>query len=629
MGMGMETNLGVISVEQVEERWQYMNRGIGGKLGLDPDPLHIDVQKIMSKPDAIRKAGIVQGLQDLGYLPELPATAYASGFTDSQIWLALTHWKADTRNLLATYRYTSAVDFSNDRKRTIQTRELDLTDPLPILLKQTSFDGELQLYRMPAADEPSSLLSRILLFRLKTFNRFEASVDASISQDSLETFRRLKVEFGFSEGDGDIAFLNHLGNASKLSRRFCKKYKERVFVYSDLSVHANNRITGAYYLKWGRPSRVVRRRRGGRMRKVLVQDRAEKPMLHYRSKASNPATLTTLYNTEINTLGLELLQLRLWQHGFYIGAIDADWGILSQKALDEFFASCEAFETDMKQIRDIADGGYVLNLIYILNNLLPASEKTVAAIKQENLHQIVEEIFPENNDDPDWSALQSRAEETLEADRLTFIALPVTTRRRGAEKGSFMKTYRRQRTNFNWFGIKAAIGGVFRKFKEKAGNIIEAVSEAAKKVKQFILKGVRSIQAVFRFALSKIKLVIRIATAALNRFYYWVAGIPFGIVDSASRSFIVSRWSMDFDTVNICSKACPSTIIERHLKRIRFMNMSFHYMISIALVVLEILIGVVTQNWLKVAHSIYKAVVKQKLWNTEKDPYYEYLQAAS
>lgn len=618
----MDMGLGTLTVEQTDEKWQYLNRQIGGKLGLDPDPVYVDARRISAKPDAVRKAGIVQGLQDLGYLPEFPETVGDNRFGDVEIAAALAHWRADTRELHATYRFTFAADHAPHGKRAIQTRDLDLTDPLPVLLKQTSFDGELQVYRLPAAGESPSLLSRILQFRLKTFNRYEAAVGASLSRASLNTFQRLKAEFGFSESDGNLAFFNQLGNATKLSRRFCKKYRESVFVYRDPSVEAKHRIPGAYYLEWERLSRKVRRRRGGVMRVVEVRDGAACPVLRYNSKTADPPVMAALYNTEVNTLGLELLQLRLWQHGYYVGAIDADWGPLSRKALDEYFDSCEAFETDMERIRGVADGGYAVNLVYILNNLLPASEKAISNIKQEKLHRIVEEIFPENADDPDWTPLRLRAEENLEADSRTFIAMPVTTRRRGDEEGSFKKTHRRKRMNFNWFGIKAAIGGWFRRLKD-------SVVAIAKNIRDFILKGVRSVQTVFRFALSKIKRVVRIAAAAVNRFYYWVAGKPFGSGDAASGSFFLTRWSIDYDTVNICSDGCPPALVDRHLNRIRFMNASFHFMISIALVVLEILVGVATQNWLKVAHSIYKAVVRMDLWNTEHDPYAAYFQPAS
>ena len=86
---------------------------------------------------------------------------------------------------------------------------------------------------------------------------------------------------------------------------------------------------------------------------------------------------------------------------------------------------------------------------------------------------------------------------------------------------------------------------------------------------------------------------------------------------------------MDFDTVNFCSTGCPPETIRHHMDRIAFMNASFNFMISVALAVLEIMVRIATQNWLLVAHSIYKAVVKLKDWNTEQDPYLAYFRTAS
>jgi hypothetical protein len=624
----MGTDLKTLTVGEIGELWWRLEQEIGGKLGLNPDPVDVDAGMMLARPDVIRKSGIVQGLQDLGYLPERIGTETTTEFLQSEIAAALVEWRFDTRRLRAIYRLTRADDSSADQKRAIPSRELDLTDPLPILMMQTSFEGELQLYRFPVPEESPSLLSRILQFRMKTFNRYEETVGAPFSRASLETFQRLKDIFGYSESDGDVAFLNQLGNASKLSKRFCDRFRDRVFVYRDATVERNHRVAGAYRIEWAKRSKRVRRFRRRKWRYVKVVDTKKSPSLRYIADATNPAALAAINNTEVNTLGLELLQLRLWQHGYYTGAIDADWGEMSREALHEFFQSCEAFEEDEKKIRDIADGGCALNLVYLLQNLLPTSEKTVPHIKQADLNKIADEIFPENADDPAWSGLQDRAEKTLQTDARAFVALPVTTRRRGDMPDHYMDTHRRRRLNFSWSGIKAAIGGWFRRFKEAFGEIVKVVSAVAKKVRRFILEGVRSVTTVFRFALSKIKRAVRVATAAVRRFYYWLSGKPFGSGDPKTGTYIITRWSTDFDTVNFCCKGCSPVLVKHHLDRIGFMNASFRFMTSVALAVFEITVSIATQNWLFVAYSVYKCLVRLRSWNTEQDPYSAYLRAA-
>jgi hypothetical protein len=339
--------------------------------------------------------------------------------------------------------------------------------------------------------------------------------------------------------------------------------------------------------------------------------------------------LIDLDNSQVNTLGLELLQLRLWQHGYYTGAIDADWGDMSRTALDEFLGSCEAFEGDEKQLRDSAQGGYVLNLAYLLQKLFPASEETVDEISADNLLQVTQTLFPEEADDPDWQGLQRQAENTLRDDRKAFVARPVTTRRQGRKPGTDMQTQRRRRLNLSWSGIKSAIGGWFRRFRQQVVKVVDSVAAIARKVREFVLKGVRSVVSVFRFALTRLKRSMRIATAAVRRFYYWIAGKPFGSGDPRTGSFIVSRWSIDFDTVNFCSVDCRPDIVSHHMGRIAFMNASFDYVLTIALVVLEIVVNMALQNWLRFAFLVYKAVSGLKDWSTENDPYQAYIRAAA
>ena len=623
----MGTELATITVDDIEEQHDRLGQ-IGGELGLMPDPVYVDAKTMMlAKPDATRKAGIIQGLQDLGYLPEQPESGKVTEFTESEIANALDDWRSDTRKLKATYRSIRANDSTAAPKQVIPSQELNLSDPLPVLLMQTSFEGELQLYRLPKPGELPSLLSRILQFRMKTFNRYEETVGEPFSKASMGTFLRLKAEFGFPKKGSNVAFLNQLGNASKLSLRFCLLYAKKVFVYLDPSVKDSDRSAGAYHIEWAKRSRHVTRIVGGKKKLVAVREKI--PILRYRNSLSNAQTLASINNTEVNTLGLELLQLRLWQHGYYTGAIDADWGRLSRDALDQFLGSCDAFEIEEKQVRDIAEGGYALNLVYLLNNLFPASEKTVAGIKSEDLNQITDELFPVNENDPYWTPLQQKAKEALAADSQAFVAPKVTTRRQGDIPEKSMGTYRRRRLNFSWLSIKSAIGGWFRRFWETAAQTIEAISSVAKKVREFLLKGVRSVTTVFRFTLTRIKRAVRIATAAVRRLYYWIAGKPFGSGDRKTGRFMATRWSTDFDTVNICSTDCRPEIIDRHLNRIAFMNASFQYMSSVALTVLEIMVNVAIQNWLRVANLVYRALIRLKDWGTAQDPYLVYFRSVA
>jgi hypothetical protein len=612
--------LATLTVAGTGQQWQRL-AGVAGRFGLTPDPVDADAATMMVvRPDPVRQAGIVQGLQDLGYLPERVAGEGDAGFDRRQLDAALAAWRGDTVQLSATYRPSASGDAPDDG--VLAARGLDLADPLPVLLMQTSFAGELQLYRLPSPGAAPSLLSRVLQFRMKTFNRYGGQVGAPLTAASLDTFRRMKTVCGFADS-GDLAFLNHLGNISKLGRRFSESYRKRVFVYRDPAAPPSGRMAGDYAVDW--PTRRVRRGR----RYVRVPDKRKPPVLRWRAAGPDGRPLTDLDDSEVNTLGLELLQLLLWQHGYYTGAVDADWGAMSREALDDFLGSCSALHGDPRQLRDLVAGGYVLNLAYLLVQLFPAAERSVADMHADELEQVAEDVFPRAADDPDWPGLRRQADRVLREDGTAFVARRVTTRRQGHAPGTFRQTHRRRRLNLGWSGIKAAIGGWFRRFRERWDRVVDVVKAVAAKVREFVLKGARSVVSMFRFALTRLKRALRIATAAVRRLYHWVAGRPFGTGDPSTGHFVVSRWSIDFDTVNYCAAGCRPAVIRQHLGRIAFMNASFHYMLTVALAALEIAVNVAMQNWLRVAHLVYRALSALPEWSTANDPYRAYIRAVA
>lgn len=616
------TGLSDITMEKVREQLLYLEQVVGNKLGFTPDPIYVTPQMMLEKDDPVRRAGVVQGLQDLGYLPEMLSTDDVSGFTWAAIESAINLWRADS--LGSSIKYSASFDDPyTDKKTTNITIQPDFSDPLSLLLKQTSFDGEIEVLRCPQPGEPVSLLSRIMLFRLKTLNFYDGEINAPVTYGCIETFSRMKAMLGHGDDFSNLSLLNLMGNITAVSSRFCEYYRERLFVYRDDSVAKNNRIAGNYSINWkGRSIRVMRPR-GGKIHFTTI--RKESPSFQYDSAKSSSQSLDEISREEINILGLELLQLRLWQHGYYTGAIDADWGKMSQAALEQFFGSCGAFEKDEKVLRGIAEGGYVLNLVYILNSLMPLAEQTVSDISHEHLKEITEQIIPDDVLDSSWQGLTQKAEEALNTDGIAFGARPVNAVIKDGYQKKHVRIFRRRRINFSLKGIKAAISGWFRRFIEELGDIQKAISAVAKKVRTFILKGFDSVMTVFRFALSSIKRVIRIASAAMNRLYFWISGKPFGTIAPDSLHYMATRWSMDFDTVNLISAGCLESVTALHMERITYMNTSFQFMITVSLEVMGVLVKIATQNWLMAANAVYKALKGLKEWNSDESPYYAYL----
>lgn len=611
-----------LTVEDTAKEWSNLEGVVGANLGLARDPLDVDARMLVAEAEPLRQNGIIQGLLDLGYLEDPEGVEDPPPIQTGVIEAALHRWRSDTAELPANFRMSS-----DPHVPLTPSNALDLADPLPILTLQTSFDGNLEFFSCPAAGEPPTLHSRILQFRLKTFNRYEEPIGLRLTKETYATFTRLRDSFSINTKEGDVALLNRLGNAQELSEVFSRRKRETVFVIKDDREGKSDRKAENYKVK--RKSRRTTKARAAGPRHLRRSRVASKysTVLAYSRLRPRKSTLEQDFASDVNTLGLELLQLRLWQHGFYQGAIDADWGKKSQEALDQFLATFhEEFELKKRKQDFIVEvmGGSVINLAFIFEDLLEIAENTVKQISQSDLAKISDEIFPDPDNQEEqetWETLKKRAKEITDEDEGITAIHQVRTFRHGTHR----KRRRRRRLNFSLSGIKGAITGWFRRIGTAAKNI----KQIALQIRDAILKGLASIRTFLRYSLDKVKRVIRVAKAAVRRFYYWIAGKPFGTGDPETLSYVATRWSIDFDTVNVFSEGVPPALVQHHLDRLAFMNASLHFMVSMALEVLGVLVKVTTGNWLGIAYAIYCGIRDWDvdIWK-ENNPFHSYVQSA-
>lgn len=615
-----------LTVQHTADFSSYLEDSVASPLGLRLDPVSIDARTMVAEGDALRRKGIIQGLLDLGYLPERYTSEPSDPFSELEMEAALEFWKKDTLNAPAVYRFRH-----RESDAYVAIEESDLIDPLPVLIIQTGFDEDLILKAMPEAEGPASLLSRILLFRLKTLNRYDDEIGLPLTRESLETFFRLRSHFSRSENEMDLSLLNRLGSGFQMSEVFCPRYRNQLFVALDetLSGETESGKRFAEFYKLGRKIRPTSSfKTGNRLRKFGGNSQARSTVLEYHSKKKSGPSLQEAFASDVNSLGLELLQLRLWQHGYYRGAIDADWGPVSQHALDDFLKTFHGeYELNRREFIAEVQGGFVLNLAFILEDLMKIADDTVGDIRKDDIDQITDRLFPlpgeQANTKKAWESFRLQAEALKDRESESAELKIVETFRHGLSR----KNKRRRRLNFSFFGIKSAITGWFRRIKKTAGTVMEHIKRTALQIRDAIKDGLESISTFFRHALDKIKRVVRVAKTALRRFYFWISGKPFGTGDPESQHFFLTRWSIDFDTVNCVSVDCPASLVIHHLERIRFMNASLHFMVSLALEVLSILVKAATGNWLRLAWSLYTGLRKWKSWKVD-NPYINYTEGA-
>lgn len=602
----MDQALGELSVLDVRSRWSTLRDDVASPMGIPADPVEIDPEEIREDTDSFRKLALVQALQDLGYLPE-PTDESQADFTSSEIKTALNQWREDTLKSTIGYRL-------DPKKKNAQMKMNGNSlpaDVLPLLTLQTSYDGLLQLCRMPkVTDKTPTLESRILLFRLKTFGRFSGSTGEVIKQSDLSALQSLSDDLDFKKAKGLLSFLNTLGNADKLINLFKADYQKQIFVVPEalpINLPASDLIVNDYKIDMVQLKIGFQANRPG----SSVRPRGPKiPKLKYSKGSGKTPNFDTIRNTRINSFGLQLLQLRLWQAGYYHGAIDANWGNMSAEALDSFSKSFADQKIKKEEIYSRVQGGNVLNLFYAFKLLKKLVEEIDETETQVNINKLGDTILEESSDD-ELNTIQDRAHEELKNISKSHIATVKDVEIEGTQETA--KIPLRRRFNFSLRGIFASISGWFR-------GAFENIKKWALKIKNAIISGLKSVLNVFRYVLRKIKSAIRVVTLAVQRFYYWISGTPFGTGNPKTLNFILTKWSIDFDTVNFASEGCSNALLVSHVNRVKYMNESLHFIIGLSLQVIK-LIKPSPISWLSMAWGIYNKVKEWNEWKSNNNPF--------
>ena len=293
-----------------------------------PDPLEIDTYRPALSPEMIelddpsnreRRWQTVQHLRDLGYLAEAsknPRSDELSG--------ALQQFYRDALSFDAQFLCDEQEDIDAPCLKTGETSlPTDAVDPsrlrisyiqLRRLILLTSFDGELELQRLPLSGEVN-LLSRVTLFRLRSFNliadpksRKRDAHTASPSdpfpvqayQTTSDLYALLYPESVSDTAESQLSMVNQLGKVSSLTRR-----------YLEITPESESWIaTGSGGLK-------KRRNLGRNLRRIVkARKRFRQPL--------------------INAFALELLQTFLWMGDYYLGEVDMNWSQESRRALKRF-----------------------------------------------------------------------------------------------------------------------------------------------------------------------------------------------------------------------------------------------------------------------------------------------------
>lgn len=550
---------------------------------------------------------LIQYLTDLGYLP-----GDVSEFPNPMVRAAIASWRADTKELPAVYLRANTL---------LTCREFLEAGEMARLAAHVGFENELQLKRMPE-DGEHSLLSRIVRFRMKSFNLNDCIIAApfdALSRQQLRDLGNLLKIRGKNNFSAELNLVHQLGNAALLSRTLMKGWGEWVYVFRHDPASLDDSVasklvtfveTNNQFKQFYKPTNKVYQRlfistgkhreldasaaKGAKTQNMYGEDgfnyyRSDKPKKWIRQEIEARPGVEDAAKHMINRLGLELLQLRLWLLGYYRGEIDGKWGPLSFAALQQFLTD-EGAETD-KLVFHLSDNYIALNLRYLFKRILPEIDESTDSVELRDVQALEEEVFAQLQEPQEWEEVQHSYNEMERAEQTLFLD---SSRRR-------------------YSGLRGFFAAIGRFLKRVARSIVKAAKAVLEGVKKLLSSALH----IFRRIIHGIRKGLRVVGLAVKRFYYWLFKKPFITGADDQAQFVVTRFDWDGDIFQYVNEGTSEQRIRQHNRFIRRMNLAFAIVGRLAVEAINLIVSAATYNWLRLAWSLIR-LLTAKFWREIK-----------
>jgi hypothetical protein len=574
----------------------------------EAEPLYADEATFTTEqPDVKRMEQIVAHLQMLGYLD----------LHEGQNAIALAEIKAAEEAFagdLALALAEGQIALHFDEAEQKQNAKLSDGERLLRYLKAVAtFEGEVALPQWTG--EEGRLRTRIVRHRLVCYGLLapQQSADPFPPANPTEWMRIGCNMFGLQNGDRR-ELINLLGNAPAATEAFIAAHTgESDSLLGIYHTHKQHLTAADWPSLKGHPGYRIDGTEPGPHHWVRNGDRWELRSDSAHSESALPSfkriglkdrhslpSVATLAQTSANRVGLELLQLRLWMLGYYLGELASPWDELSTSALEQFIKDTPSTVIkDQEDILRIGWGGWMMiNLPRILTIIVEHSDNPAEQLGFAELDELAEQTVKEIGE-KEWGEISTAygAVRSHEGMELGTPQLTATTYSRGDNRPARRFRY------FGWRKLFAAASAFLHRIGAEIGNKIKA---AAKMVIAALKSASRQAFELLRHVWRKARLAMRIARLALRRFYCWLSGTP--VFSQQGDHVVATHWSMDFDTCCIVSSGCPAELVAAHATKLDWMSRSGAFMAQVALLVFGLLMKAAEFNWLLLAYNAFTGI---------------------
>jgi hypothetical protein len=550
---------------------------------------------------------IATHLENLGYLSRLEA----AGFTPPAVWRpAFEVWKADQRAVELAIEPEVRVDLGGEDLGRLSDEERAIR----VLKAQCSFEGETRI-RVPAGADDAGMAARIARHRLRAFGLL--GPDAELGAADHAAIDEVAAELA-RPSFPEVPWLDLLGDIPELTSRFVQTQNHRLFVF------AKTPAADALYTKY----RVKRRSRTGigqatfrsvaaRRRHEMAGEMATADDHAAEMRATlDPGLVEARHAGDerpspvLTRFALYLLQVRLWMFGYYAGALDGRWGVMTAKALERFILEHEA------------DGGragealaerpswllgtsneLVIDLSYLFSFMSARLDEAAEITGRSEIDALVNASLQSDESDAEAQARVGDAEANLSKELLDAHEKRRELQRqdRAAVDGSGEASGGLRRRYFGW----RAVFGLFGRALRWIGR---SIKKTLKWLREKIRKVVHYATTFLNYIRERTRRAVRLVALGFQRLRHWLTGAPIGTV--RGEAVVMTSWSLDFDAVNFANGAIDGDIVGDHLVRLDCLNAGFGFLIEVALGVWSVISALkfAFANWLLLAWRAFKAV---------------------
>jgi hypothetical protein len=300
---------------------------------------------------------MVQMLSDLGYLSIAEVEGEIVADTELRKGIKLFRYEALREGLLP------ASEFLNARFGKLKPADYLTSRELNLLQLLTGLDGGFVLKQLPEQDH-ISISSRVFHYRMNLLGLYDWPVDQAFSVSGVSAWKQLKQWF-CDVDEQQLLYLSGDFNDLIYRVRTCESIKNRLIYFRYQSPKFNpehfsiHEVNGFYH-----QLRLNVDRKSVEFKVFKRKVYAGQPDVRYlEGECDNP----------LNRFLIRLVQLSQWISGYYLGAIDGNFGELSfESLLNIVNAEVESGNVNFQSQKFIAsvDGDYwAVNIHYLLDGL--------------------------------------------------------------------------------------------------------------------------------------------------------------------------------------------------------------------------------------------------------------------